>query len=60
MLITVLEDGKWSYEIADKTKSEYIDTMRLNIKERLVARHKLKIFNGKRRGNNFLIDIHTL
>jgi hypothetical protein len=42
MLITVLEDGKWSYEIADKTKSEYIDTMRLNIKERLVARHKLK------------------
>lgn len=42
MLITILEENKWSYEIADKTKTDYIESMKLNIKDRLIARHKLK------------------
>ena len=42
MLITLDEEGKWICNIADKTQTEYIDTMKINIKDRLVARHKLK------------------
>lgn len=42
MLITMEDDNKWSFQIADRTKSDYIDSMKLNIKDRLIARHKLK------------------
>lgn len=42
LLIKMDEDNKWIYEIADKSKTEYIETIKINIKDRLVARHKLK------------------
>ena len=42
MLITIDGEDEWTYEIADNTKTEYIDKMKINIKDRIVARHKLK------------------
>ena len=42
MLITLDEEGNWIYNIADKKQTEYIESMKLNIKDRIIARHKLK------------------
>lgn len=41
MLINT-EGEEWIFEIADRTKVEYIEAMKSNIKDRIIARHKLE------------------
>lgn len=46
-LLISMDEERWTYELADKYKTEYINTMKSNIKDRIVARHKLEHPNEK-------------
>lgn len=47
LINTNATEQELKYQIATKSQSEYIDTMKLNVKDRIIARHKLEYPNEK-------------